>query len=502
MNTQQNPTQPAPSHSNQPTSPTSKSLTRRGFLKTLAQTAAVTAFAGCSLKNPPSSKPNIVIFLADDIGYSDLGCYGGADIQTPRLDKLASQGVRFTAFYAASPNCSPSRAALLTGRIPARIGIYHYINLSPEVRDPQHLPASEITIAEILKNSGYDTCHVGKWHLNRSLTDPTLPQPRDHGFDYSFGTENIAIPDHKNPVNFHRNGEPVGPLKGYACQLVVDDAISWLEKRPDRGKPFFAYVSFNEGHNPYGAPQEIIDRYLAPENAANPDAVNRATYCACVENMDNAIGRFLDYLDENHLTENTWILFYSDNGARFPESCAPLRGWKTHLWEGGIRVPGILRWDGSTKPGMVIDEPVAAVDMLPTICEAAGSPLPTGRPIDGVSILPLFKGGTLQRNTPLFWYFFWQHGDFPAAALREGPWVLVGFHEAPDIEYSHPLTAEWMSWIKTAELVRFELYNTETDLAQEHDLADREPGRLESMKQRMLELHRSVIAEGPTWEFE
>jgi len=493
MNTPHNPTQPA--------SPDPRPLTRRGFLKSLAQTAAVTALAGCSLKKPPASPPNIVIFLADDVGYADLGCYGGAEIRTPRLDELASRGVRFTSFYAAAPNCSPSRAALLTGRIPARTGIYTYINGSPRVNDPQYLPASEITIAEILQDSGYDTCHVGKWHLNRDLTDPHVPQPRDHGFDYSFGTVGTADPTHENPVNFHRNGEPVGPLTGYACHLVVDDAISWLETRPDPDKPFFAYVSFNEGHNPYGAPQELIDRYLAPKDAADESALKRAKYCACVENMDSAIGRFLDRLEKNNLTENTLILFYSDNGSLFPVSCEPLRGKKSHIWEGGIRVPGIMRWDGHTRPGTISDEPVAAVDMLPTICAAVGASPPADRPIDGADIRPVLKGEPLKRKTPLFWYFYRQTGDFPAAGLREGKWVLVGFHETPGIEWSHPLNAEWMAWLKTAELTRFELYDTRADIAQEQDLAEREPERFEAMKARMLELHREVMAEGPVWEF-
>lgn len=479
-----------------------KPISRRGFLKTIAQTATAAAISSCTIKRSPPSKPNIVLFLADDVGYADLGCYGGFIIQTPCLDKLASQGIKFTSFYAGAPNCSPSRAALLTGRIPARTGIYSYINTSTFSDDPQFLPKSEKTIAEILKENGYDTCQVGKWHLNRDLSDPIFPQPLDHGFDHSFGTENTADPTHENPENFCRNGKNVGPLPGYACQLVIDEAIDWLAKRSRRDNPFFVYVSFNEGHNPYGAPDELIKKYLPSGADGTYDEIKRAGYCACVENMDNSIGRLLDYLGKNGLEENTIILFVSDNGSLFPDSNGPLRGKKSHIWEGGIRVPGILRWDGHIKPGSVSEEPVSVVDVLPTLCEVTGSSQPTDRPIDGNSILPLLKGGVFNRKTPLFWYFYRQTGDYPAVGLREGNWILVGFYETPDFEWSHSLNAEWMAWLKTAQLARFELYNTQKDIAQEYDLSEQEPARFKAMKSHMLELHNAVIREGPTWAFE
>lgn len=477
------------------------SFSRRDFLKAVAHTTAAAALTGCRGKNRPGSRPNVVLLLADDVGYSDLGCYGGTTISTPSLDKLASQGVRFTSCYAGAPNCSPSRAALLTGRIPARTGIYTYINTSTLSIDPQYLPDTEITIAEILHNNGYATCYVGKWHLNRDLTDPALPQPDDHGFDFSFGTENTADPTHENPENFVRNGERLGPLSGYACQLVVDEAISWLEGRGRAENPFFLYVSFNEGHNPYGAPSELIAKYYPSAGRASEDDIKRAGYCACVENMDNAIGRLLAYLEKKSLSENTLILFLSDNGSLFPESNGLLRGKKSHIWEGGIRVPGLMRWESHIKPGLISDEPVAMVDLLPTLCAATGCSPPADRTLDGTNILPLFRGESLERATPLFWYFYRQTGEYPAAALREGRWVLVGFHATPEIRWSHPLNAAWMTWLKTARLTRFELYDTRTDIAQENDLAAREPVRFAIMKERMLALHRSVIQEGQAWNF-
>jgi arylsulfatase A len=284
--------------------------------------------------------------------------------------------------------------------------------------------------------------------------------------------------------------------------LVVDEAIDWLGQRSRPDHPFFLYISFNEAHNPYGAPAELIKRHLPSETETDKTAIRRAKYLATIENMDLAMGRMLDHLETAGLLENTLVFFYSDNGSLFDDSCVPLRGRKSHIWEGGIRVPGLLLWEGRAAPGRVIDEPAAAVDILPTLCEAAGASPPSDRPLDGASLIPLLKGRPLRRITPLFWYFYRQTGEYPAAALREGKWVLVGFHETPAFEWSHPLNAEWMAWLKTAELTRFELYDTNADIAQEHDLAEREPARLETMKRRMLELHHEVMAEGPAWKFE
>jgi arylsulfatase A len=287
--------------------------------------------------------PNIVVLLADDLGYSDLSCYGSRSIKTPNLDKLAESGMRFTDFYAPAPNCSPSRAGLLTGRSPSRTGMYSYI----PPNGPLHLPRSEITIAALLRDAGYDTAHIGKWHLCYDMLSEDLPQPADHGFDYSLGTENNANPSHKNPTNFVRNGKAVGKMEGYSCQILADEVIGYLDKRKDSGKPFFICAWFHETHTPIASPPELVKQH------GDAKSKKDALYYANVENLDIAVGRILEALDKQGLTEDTFVIFSSDNGGVRPESCAPLRGRKSFVWEGGIREPGIIRWPGRVKPGSV-----------------------------------------------------------------------------------------------------------------------------------------------------
>ncbi len=192
-----------------------------------------------------ADRPNIVLVLADDLGYGDLACFGDKEVQTPNLDRFASEGLKLTACYAGNPNCSPSRTALMTGRTPARVGVRDWI---PE-DSPVHVRRSEIMISKLLQQSGYTTCHVGKWHMNGEFNLPTQPQPSDHGFDHWFSTQNNAYPNHRNPDNFMRNGTALGRLEGYAANLVTDEAQRWLEAR-DKNRPFFLYVCYHEPHEP------------------------------------------------------------------------------------------------------------------------------------------------------------------------------------------------------------------------------------------------------------
>jgi len=244
-----------------------------------------------------------VILLADDAGYSDFGCFGGK-AKTPNIDQLATEGLKLTDFHAAAPNCSPSRTGLLTGRYPSRVGVYSYIPEQKEGLHPMHMPNSEVTLAELLKKSGYQTAHVGKWHV--SVLRSTQPQPSDQGFDYSFGTTNNAIPSHLNPVNFVRNGEPVGDVEGYACQIVVEDAIQWLNQK-DEANPFFLYVAFHEPHDKIASPPEMVAQYS--------EGKKRNEYLANIQNLDNAVGRLLERLDQLGHREDTIVLFASDNGS-------------------------------------------------------------------------------------------------------------------------------------------------------------------------------------------
>lgn len=453
------------------------------FVKSVA--ICVVMIVAVGRADAKTGRPNILVLLADDLGYSDLSCYASRSTKTPNLDRLAESGMRFTDFYAPAPNCSPSRAGLLTGRTPSRTGMYSYI----PPNGPHYLPKSEITIAELLRDAGYDTAHMGKWHLCYDMLSDDLPQPADHGFDYSLGTENNASPSHKDPTNFVRNGKAAGKIEGYSCQIVADEVIGYLGAKHESDKPFFVCAWFHETHTPIASPPELIKQH------GDAKSKKDASYYANVENLDIAVGRILETLDKRGLTENTFVIFSSDNGGVRPESCAPLRGRKSFVWEGGIREPGIIRWPGRVKPGSVCNQPAGLIDLLPTFCAMAGCQVPDDRPIDGVSLLPLFDGKQLKRSTPLFWYFY---RTAPAAAMRFGDWVIVGYLQE-GLPKSHALTAGQMAFLKRAKLDRFELFNLKQDLGQAADVSAKHSERFETMKRQIVKLHGEVVAEGPVW---
>jgi arylsulfatase A len=237
------------------------SLCQRGVTTAVLLTAAVSFLqlisAAAADETGKKPRPNFVVVLADDLGYGDLACFGHKTVKTPNLDQFANEGTRLTNCYAAAANCSPSRCGLMTGRTPYRVGIHNWIPMY----SPMHVRKREITIAALLRQAGYATCHVGKWHLNGQFNMVGQPQPSDHGFDYWFSTQNNALPTHHNPDNFVRNGKPVGKLKGYAAQLVVDEAIEWLTEKRDVQKPFFLYVCFHEPHEPIASAKRFTDLY-------------------------------------------------------------------------------------------------------------------------------------------------------------------------------------------------------------------------------------------------
>jgi arylsulfatase A len=440
-----------------------------------------------------ADRPNFVIVLADDLGYGDLACYGHKRIRTPHIDRLAREGLKLTSCYAAAANCSPSRAGLLTGRTPYRAGIHNWIPMF----SPMHLRADEVTVATLLRKAGYTTCHVGKWHLNGRFNLPGQPQPGDHGFDHWFSTQNNALPTHENPDNFVRNGKAVGKLKGYSAQLVADEAIEWLTKGRDKEKPFFLFVCFHEPHEPIATAKRFRDLYKAPEGSTLPEHHGNVTQ------MDNAFGRIAATLDRLKLRDSTFLFFTSDNGpaitARHPHgSAGPLRDKKGYLYEGGIRVPGILRWPGHTRPGQVCATPVSGVDLLPTVCAVTGLPLPKGRKIDGASFLPILEGKPIARKTPLYWHFNRARGK-PKVAMRIGDWKILATLTGPELKPGADLVEEEMKAIKTAELATFELYNLAEDVGEKTDLAGREPKRLKEMSARLRRMYREVRDETPTW---
>jgi arylsulfatase A len=441
----------------------------------------LTAATRAGERPPIPRTPNVVIFLADDLGYGSVGYQGGKP-RTPTLDTLAREAVRFTDFYSGAPNCSPSRSSLLTGRSATRVGMY---NWRPG-QNPMVLRTDEVTLAELLRDAGYRTGVFGKWHLGEVLP-ANGATPIDHGFEYSFVTDLNAVPSHRNPVNFIRNGVAVGETDGYSCQLLVTEAIGQLATyRPDQ--PFFHYIAFHEPHTPIASPPELVAGYPGTTDA-------EAIYFANVENVDRAVGRYLAALRDRGLFADTLVLFTSDNGPVRPGSSGGLRAQKESLYDGGIKVPAVLSWPAGVPQPRVVTEPVGIVDVLPSVCAATGVAAPTNRVLDGANVLPLLTGAAFARNTPLFWHYF--NGN-PGAVMRSGDWNLVagttGFRKV-----EHRFAPPMMEIVRNREFDTVELYNVRDDPAQRTDLADQQPQRVAELRKQLLDLLTAARAEGFDW---
>lgn len=370
------------------------------------------------------TRPNVLLIYADDLGSVDLQCYGAADLVTPHLDALAGRGVRFTQFYSAAPVCSPSRAALLTGRYPQRAGVPGNVS---SASGQAGMPTEQITLAELLKDAGYATAHVGKWHLG--YTAETMPNGQ--GFEHSFGHMGGCIDNYShffywngpNRHDLHRNGLEVFAGGQYFPDLMVDEIEGLLERRDDR--PFFIYWAFNVPHYPYQGDEKWLRYYTG--RLPYP----RDLYAAFASTLDERIGRVLRKLDELGLREETIVIFQSDNGhsteLRAHEgggSAGPYRGYKFSLFEGGIRLPAIISWPGHLPEGVVRDQLAVACDWLPTVLDLCGAPPPIQR-IDGRSLLPVLHS---ERAPTPHSVFHWQSGggrQTPQWAVREGDWKLV-----------------------------------------------------------------------------
>ncbi|MEM7477689.1 MAG: sulfatase-like hydrolase/transferase [Planctomycetota bacterium] len=479
-------------------------------------------------------RPNVIILLADDLGSKDLGCYGGP-VKTPVLDELAAKGVRFTDFHAGAAVCSTSRATLLTGRQHLRTGIYgvlqdHWHNM--------HLLEREVTIPEILQQSGYGTAHFGKWHIGMTSGKRKKPSPTEHGFDYWFGLSNGAHPSHKDPVNFLRNGERVGPLKGYSCQLIVDDAIQWLDKRNNSEEPFFLNLWFNEPHHKLAAPDEIVSIYGDLEDEA-------AIYSATVDNSDRAIGRLVAKLKAMGELDNTLIIYSSDHGSYRADRNGGLNGNKGSNFQGGLRSPGIFFWPDGIRGGRLEDTASGSVDLLPTICSLVGIDSPEGVHLDGADLTPLLtEKGKFQREQPLLWL---APSSGHLATMRDGDYTLMGYrgYQLPfdrdqyndivrrmaelagidptlpnlgqrvsNTTFSNPefnrlnfervrlqtFQEAWVPAIKAGGFGRFALYDLSTDPLQQKDISKQRPQVTERLKKKLLELYQDVMKDAPHWE--
>jgi arylsulfatase A len=467
--------------------------------------------------DPQSAKrPNILFLLADDMGYGDLGCFGSPVIQSPNIDRLAEQGVKLTQCYAASPNCSPARTGMLTGRHPYRIGMYDFARFKP-----LHIPIEETTVAELLKSAGYATMFAGKWHCSGDFDSGQQPYPGDHGFDHWLASKSNFG---KDPEGFRRNGKKTGQLQGWMSEIVVDETMSWLDSR-DSESPFFACLWFSEPHTPVLAADEFCQLY--PENeiathlqalaqSGGPQVVRRKVlknpdlYFGCVSMLDHHIGRLLTYLDENGLTENTIVVFTSDNGPEHRTvtafgSSGHLRGAKGHVHDGGIHVPGVVRWPGHIKAGSVSDEPVNGTDWLPTFTAAAETELSTDRVIDGANVLPaLIDGESVERTRPMLWWLWHARGGFEVA-MRDGDYKLLATMMPQGdpgniADARQPSGWTIMEFIRKAELGRFEMFNLRSDPSETSNVATAEPQRFEQLRKRMIALHAEIRGEGPEYE--
>ena len=419
-----------------------------------------------------SVKPNVIVIMADDLGWMDLHCQGNTLLDTPHLDGLASQGMRFTNGYAAAPVCSPTRAAMMTGQSPARVGLTnhapgHADRFCPEnskVAEAdwiRHLTLDHVTIAEHLKQAGYATGFVGKWHLShRPGSDTNGPfeprlRPEHQGYDLNIGgCSRGGPPSYFEPYRIpnipsRRKGE-------YLANRLADESIAFVEANSDR--TFFLTWWNYSVHYPMEAPEDLIRKY------ENRPGVDRPVYAAMIEAMDAAIGKLLSALDENGLSENTLLIFKSDNGSLY--SNAPLRANKGFLYEGGIRVPWIVRWPGVVKAGSECDTPVISMDTFPTILEATGLKPDSNTPMDAESLLPLLKQtGTLKRKAIYFHYpnYAFHKRNRLGSAIREGDYKLITRYDDDSLE----------------------LYNLVSDIGEERNLAETQPKTALAMKNRL-----------------
>ncbi len=470
-----------------PASRSASSMRPRYLVVLFAGLLAWTANSFVEATDKPNRKPNIVFILADDLGWTDLGCQGSKYYETPHIDKLAAAGMRFTDAYTCGPNCQPTRAALMSGQYGPRTGIYtvgdidrfnwRSRSLRP-VDNAERLPADRLTLGTAIKRAGYVTGMFGKWHLGNDSEN----HPSRRGFDE-------AIVSAGRHFNFKTQPPVDHPDDEYLADFLTDRAVDFLKRH--RNEPFFLYLPHFGVHSPFQAKKELIARFgrrAKAEGHADP------TYAAMIASVDESVGRVLATLDELGLADNTLVIFSSDNGgvggyeregidAKSITDNAPLHGGKGMLYEGGIRVPYIFRWPGKIPAGIACNEPINSVDLYPTLLELAGAETPP-QPLDGVSYLALLKSGgeTKLDRDALYWHFPGYLGSkqtwrtTPAGAIRSGDWKLIEFFEDG----------------------RLELYNLREDVGETNNLAEKMPDKANELHARLQAWRKEIKAPMPT----
>lgn len=436
----------------------------------------------------PRDQPNVLLIMVDDLGWMDLHCQGNERLHTPSIDRLAEQGMRFTDAYAAAPVCSPTRAAVLTGLSPARLRITNHIPDQPRFTPADakllpgemldHLPVEHVTIAERLKAAGYATGFFGKWHLAGSSIANKQGQgdlrfyPERQGFDINLGGTAMGGPfSFFDPYNLHNL--PPRKKGEYMPDRFADEVVQFMTDKRD--EPFFACLWNYTVHWPMEAPQLLIEKYEQRTDLGRLDP----RYAAMIEALDNSIGRILSALDELELSDNTLVIFTSDNGAfGGVADNAPLRAAKGYLYEGGVRVPLIVRWPGGVPPKSLCREPVISMDFFPTIIEAVGLKTDDNAPLDGVSLLPVLKQtGSLKRDAIYFHYpnYAFHRDNRLGGAIRQGDFKLIENFDDGSVE----------------------LYNLKQDIGERMNLADKFPERAAAMQAKLSQWRESVGAAMP-----
>lgn len=429
---------------------------------------------------PASQKPNVVIVVIDDMGWKQLGCYGSNFYKTPNIDSFAQQGVRFTDAYSSAHVCSPTRAALMTGKYPARLHLTDFLPGSDPKDKPlltpkwqKFLPLEEITIAEIMKEEGYRTALIGKWHLSKGKFGPeSLPyNPDKQGFDESFLTYK---PSAGLPLGFWQKPE----MDGHSTDTITSRSIDFINRNSNT--PFLLIVSFDAIHDPLMEKAKTIEQYKSSPGSNSPE--NNPVLGAMIERVDDAIGRLMNSLEQNKLLENTILVVFSDNGG-LEESASqnPLKHGKGWIYEGGIRVPMMVSWKGKILKNVVSDQPVATIDILPTIMDMAGIKV-KNQTIDGISLVPVLKENKPLKREALYWNYPHYHNGPPSSAIRKGKYKLI----------------EWYEKSLSNQSDAFELYDLKEDIEEEDNLIKKYPEIANQMKQELSNWRKAVGAQIPS----